>query len=268
MPEAAVASPLGLCVAFPSLPIPDDLEDRKKEQIDEHGSDRGLSASPLVTPRPSPQPVMMPKKPRVRPPPGRHDPLRPRRAPVLFRVTLWANQGGPACGAVPLKLSSAAAARRELTDERRKSTSFWAAPSYLGDKFGLGQRLSRPGFSTATESACITTGDATLISTSASGGFAVAWPSGRRPRRSPRAGPNPGVDARWQPRSRQSRRCHRDLRHALQASAVVVAEFIAGRPVDLSSKHSRTDDKFQARPRPKLAPESPLRGPPAMRAGR
>ncbi len=51
----------------------------------------------------------------------------------------------------------------------------------------------------------------------------------------------------------------------LQVSNAVVAEFIQGRPVDLSNKHTRLDEKFQARPKPELGPAPKLRGPPAMR---
>ncbi len=50
----------------------------------------------------------------------------------------------------------------------------------------------------------------------------------------------------------------------LQASNRVVAAFIGGRPIDLSSKHSRTDDKFRYRPEPRLSPPPELRGPPPM----
>jgi imidazolonepropionase-like amidohydrolase len=50
----------------------------------------------------------------------------------------------------------------------------------------------------------------------------------------------------------------------LQASTYVVAEFIAGRPVDLTSKHTLNDAKFVARPAPRLPAEADLRGPPAM----
>lgn len=53
----------------------------------------------------------------------------------------------------------------------------------------------------------------------------------------------------------------------LQADNYVVAEFIDGRPVDLSSKHSRSDDRFRARPAPALPPAKELRGPPAIRVG-
>ena len=51
----------------------------------------------------------------------------------------------------------------------------------------------------------------------------------------------------------------------LQASNRVVAAFIGGRPIDLSSKHSRMDEKFRHRPAPRLDPPPELRGPPAMR---
>ena len=51
----------------------------------------------------------------------------------------------------------------------------------------------------------------------------------------------------------------------LQVTSAVVAEFIQGRPVDLSNKHTRLDAKFQARPKPELGPAPSLRGPPAMR---
>jgi len=51
----------------------------------------------------------------------------------------------------------------------------------------------------------------------------------------------------------------------LQVSNGVVAEFIRGRPVDLSNKHTRLDAKFLARPEPELGPAPTLRGPPPMR---
>jgi imidazolonepropionase-like amidohydrolase len=51
----------------------------------------------------------------------------------------------------------------------------------------------------------------------------------------------------------------------LQASNAVVAEFIQGRPIDLSNKHTRLDAKFLSRPAPKLPPAPTLRGPPALR---
>jgi hypothetical protein len=52
----------------------------------------------------------------------------------------------------------------------------------------------------------------------------------------------------------------------LQASNVVVAAFIAGRPIDLTSRHTELDEKFRGRPAPALGREPVLRGPPAMRA--
>lgn len=51
----------------------------------------------------------------------------------------------------------------------------------------------------------------------------------------------------------------------LQATNCVVASFINGRPVDLSNKHTRLDEKFRSRPTPNLPPALPLRGPPQMR---
>ncbi len=51
----------------------------------------------------------------------------------------------------------------------------------------------------------------------------------------------------------------------LQAANVVVAEFIAGKPIDLTSKHTRNDDMFRRRPAPNLGPEPSLRGPKPMR---
>ena len=51
----------------------------------------------------------------------------------------------------------------------------------------------------------------------------------------------------------------------LQVSNAVVAEFIQGRPIELSNKHTRLDEKFQARPKPELGPAPELRGPPPMR---
>jgi cytosine/adenosine deaminase-related metal-dependent hydrolase len=51
----------------------------------------------------------------------------------------------------------------------------------------------------------------------------------------------------------------------LQASSAVVAEFIAGRPIELSSRHTRLDEKFRRRPAPELPARPTLRGPPAMR---
>ncbi len=51
----------------------------------------------------------------------------------------------------------------------------------------------------------------------------------------------------------------------LQADNAVIAEFIDGRQVDLTSKHTRTDDKFRARPTSTLPPAKDLRGPPAIR---
>ncbi len=51
----------------------------------------------------------------------------------------------------------------------------------------------------------------------------------------------------------------------LQASNTVVAAFIAGKPVDLTSKHTRLDEKFRQRPGPTLSPAPALKGPPAIR---
>jgi imidazolonepropionase-like amidohydrolase len=51
----------------------------------------------------------------------------------------------------------------------------------------------------------------------------------------------------------------------LQASNTVVAEFIDGQPVELSSKHTRNDEMFLRRPKPTLGPEPSLRGPKAIR---
>jgi len=51
----------------------------------------------------------------------------------------------------------------------------------------------------------------------------------------------------------------------LQASNAVVAEFIAGRPIELTSKHTRNDDQFRRRPQPNLGPDPELRGRPAIR---
>jgi imidazolonepropionase-like amidohydrolase len=50
----------------------------------------------------------------------------------------------------------------------------------------------------------------------------------------------------------------------MQAGNRVVAVFIGGRPMDLSSKHSRLDVKFRSRPEPKLDAIPELRGPPAI----
>ena len=50
----------------------------------------------------------------------------------------------------------------------------------------------------------------------------------------------------------------------MQAGNRVVAAFIGGQPMELSSKHSRLDAKFRSRPEPKLGPGPDLRGPPAM----
>ena len=54
----------------------------------------------------------------------------------------------------------------------------------------------------------------------------------------------------------------------LQAGNCVVTEFITGRPVNLSNRHSRLDARFGRRPRPSLSPAPTLRGPPPMRLGR
>lgn len=51
----------------------------------------------------------------------------------------------------------------------------------------------------------------------------------------------------------------------LQPDSAVVSAFIAGRPIELSSRHSRLDDKFRQRPAPNLPPAPVLRGPPALR---
>jgi imidazolonepropionase-like amidohydrolase len=51
----------------------------------------------------------------------------------------------------------------------------------------------------------------------------------------------------------------------LQAASRVVASFVRGRPVDLSSKHTRLDEKFRRRPAPMLPQETELNGPPPIR---
>lgn len=52
----------------------------------------------------------------------------------------------------------------------------------------------------------------------------------------------------------------------LQAASRVVAAFIDGRPVELTSKHTRMDNKWRARPSPRLLPDpADLRGPPPLR---
>jgi len=53
----------------------------------------------------------------------------------------------------------------------------------------------------------------------------------------------------------------------LQADSSVVGLFIAGRPIELASRHTRMDALFQSRPPPALPPAPTLRGPPAMRRG-
>jgi imidazolonepropionase-like amidohydrolase len=50
----------------------------------------------------------------------------------------------------------------------------------------------------------------------------------------------------------------------LQASNTVVAEFIAGEPIELTSKHTRNDEMFLHRPKPELGAEPTLRGRPAI----
>ncbi len=51
----------------------------------------------------------------------------------------------------------------------------------------------------------------------------------------------------------------------LQADNSVVAAFVAGHPVDLSNRHTRTDRKFLSRPTPSLEDDPTLRGPAPMR---
>lgn len=51
----------------------------------------------------------------------------------------------------------------------------------------------------------------------------------------------------------------------LQADTRVVAAFVEGRPIELTSRHTRHDAQWQARPNPRLPPAPELRGPPAMR---
>ncbi len=50
----------------------------------------------------------------------------------------------------------------------------------------------------------------------------------------------------------------------MQASNCVVAAFIKGRPIDLSNKHTQTDQTWLSRPEPNLPPAPELRGPPPM----
>ncbi len=52
----------------------------------------------------------------------------------------------------------------------------------------------------------------------------------------------------------------------LQASSRTVGMFMAGRPVELTSLHERSYEKFTNRPQPALEPAPELRGPPAMHA--
>ena len=51
----------------------------------------------------------------------------------------------------------------------------------------------------------------------------------------------------------------------MQAGTRTVGTFLAGRPVELSSLHERSYERFTARPGPDLKPTGKLRGPPPMR---
>ncbi len=51
----------------------------------------------------------------------------------------------------------------------------------------------------------------------------------------------------------------------MQAGTRTVGTFLAGRPVELSSLHERSYERFTARPGPELKPTGKLRGPPPMR---
>jgi len=43
-----------------------------------------------------------------------------------------------------------------------------------------------------------------------------------------------------------------------------VGMFMAGKPVELTSLHEESYEKFEHRPKPELTPPGPLRGPPPM----
>ncbi len=285
MPEARVVSPLGLCVALPSLPIrfPDDLEeDKKKEQIDEHHKKLALIedffhkasryAKAVATGTPSEKSPEYDRRFEAMIPFVRGE------APVFFRADSYKQIKEAIRFAHQYELKAVIRGGREawkLAEEladKKIDVILGRTTSYPGDKFEPWDSIYREPAILHKHGVrfCISTGDATLAKhVGIEAGFAVAHGLDEEAAlRTVTIEPARilGVDARLG--SLEVGKVADVIVTSdspLQTSNVVVAEFITGRPIDLASKHTRTDEKFQARPRPTLPPETPLRGPPAIR---
>lgn len=287
MPEALVASNLGLVVRLPSLPhrFPDDMEpDRKQEQIDGHRkslamiedffrkasayyqSTQGGSAISRGSADYDPRLAAM-------------APYLSREKPVLFRADSYKQI------AEALRFAE----RYELRPIILGGRHAWKLASRLADDrvdVILGRTTDLPGdkfepwdsvyrnpdmLARAGVRFAITVPDASLAKLlGIEAGYAVAY--GLSEEHAIRsitldAARIIGVDDRLG--SLEVGKVADVILCTdtpLQASNCVVAEFIAGRPIDLSNKHTRDDAKWRSRPAPSLPPErTDLKGPPAQR---
>lgn len=286
MPEAEVASPLGLCMALPSLPVrfPDDLEeDKKKEQIDEfhkklgsiEGYFRKAAGYAKAVAAAAGDPGKLPEYDR------RLEAMIPfvrGEAPVIFQAGSYKQIKEALRFSEQYQLKAIIRGGHDawkLADElaqRKIDVILGRTTRYPGDKFEPWDCIYRqPGvLHRHGVRFCISTGDSALAKHVAiEAGFAVAH----------------GLDEEAALRAvtldpaailgLDQRVGSLDVGKVadvivtsdspLQASCRVVAEFIAGHPIELSSKHTREDERFLNRPKPSLPPAPQLRGPPAIR---
>lgn len=287
MPESLVESGLGLVVSLPSLPVrfPDDIEpDKKREQVDAHRKRLAAIEEFFQKARQYVELIAAGKRPSLdaRDFDRRFEAMVPYvtgKRPVMFRAQSYkqireALRFGERYGVRPVIVGGREAWKLagELA-ERKVDVILDRTTSYPADKFEpydsvyAGPHvLARSGVRFA-----ISVPDASLAKLlGIEAGYAVAY----------------GLDAEVALRSitlDAARIIGVDAELGsiepgkaadliictgtpLQADNQVVAAFVGGRPVALSSKHSEMDDQWRARPVPSLPPPAAdLKGPPAMR---
>ncbi len=286
MPEARVVDDVALVVTLPSLPVrfPEELpEERQREQIAEHRSKLAAAEEFFRTARhyaavkeqtagdDAHQPT----------PDRRLDAMAPYmrgERPVLFRADSYkriveALRFAERYGLRPIILGGAEAWK--LADElARHKVDVVLGPTttYPSDRFEPFDSVYRnpAALHRANVRFCITSPSATLAKNlGIEAGYAVAY--GLDEARAIQAitldaARILGVDDKLG--SLDAGKVANVIiatDSPLQASSRIVAEFIAGRPIELASKHTRLNEQFRARPAPSLPPEPVLRGPPALR---
>ncbi len=287
MPEALVASPLGLVVRLPSLParFPDDMEEtRKQEQIDSHRQrllvlEEFFRKAQTYAPRrinsKGPSPLLTGYDRRLE----AMAPYVTGAAPVFFAADSYKQILEALRFAERYKLRPIILGGRQawklagLLADRKVDVLLGRTTDYPGDMiepydsvYRNPQVLARAGVRFA-----ITVSDASLAKLlGVEAGYAVAY--GLDEADALRAitldaARIIGVDDRLG--SLDAGKVADVILCTdtpLQAANRVVACFIEGRPVELTSKHTRQDEKWLARPVPRLPPEpADMRGPPPLR---